>query len=458
LNQLAIKVVHLAAEIGSMNWRWPDRLRIRWLGRGMDRGLGEGCEGFTVLELMVALAIGMIVLVALGATLGAALKVAGLQKTRTQGNEVATQAIEDLQRLDYDHLGVCAPPAGTAPAGLGDPVYLANCTSPTYAQPCAPTTGQVPAASYSCVRLGVSYQVRRYIAWGDSAHTAKRLAVLVDWTDQAGAHQVTQQSSLRSPDQGSVVGLSPPSFSATSVLVNGVAASSTNPVKLVGGVVQTPITFQATANGIPDTVFVSFLTLSATNPVAATLQLTPSGTPGGWSATLPAGASQFSFGAGTQYLTFVAVRSADGKVNSQPNAQLVTLVACQPGPSSCAASPNPPSLSNISVTPSSPHIDAAGLLCSNLTVTATASNLTTSDSVTASFQTLAGPYTVALASTNGSTWSGGIPLSAGYHFPAGSQPIYVSAAQAYTPTASPPEYGSTAAVASAALTFGGACP
>ena len=411
-----------------------------------------------MLELMVALAISAIVLVALASTLGAGLKVAGLQKTRTQANEIATQAIEDFQRLDYDHLGLCAPPPGTAPAGLTDPVYLANCTSPTYTQPCASTTGQVPAASYSCVRLGITYQVRRYVAWGDSAHTAKRLAVLVDWTDQAGTHQVTQQSSLRSPDQGSVVGLSPPSFSATSVLVNGVAASTTNPVKLVGGVVQTPITFQATTNGIPDSVFVSFLTLSGTSPVAATLELTPGGTPGGWSATLPVGSSQFTFGAGTQYITFVAVRSADGKVNSQPNAQLVTFVACQPGPSSCAASPNPPSLSSITVTPSSPHIDPAGLLCGNLTVTATASNLTASDSVTASFQTLAGPYTVALNWLNGSTWTGVIPVSAGYHFPAGSQPIYVSAAQAYTPTASPPEYGSTAAAASGALTFGGACP
>jgi hypothetical protein len=407
---------------------------------------------------MMALAISTIVLLALGITLGAALKVAGLQKTRTQGTEIATAAIEDLQRLDYDHLGVCAPPSGTAPAGLTDPVYLANCTSPTYAQPCTPTSGEIPAASYSCVRLGISYQVRRYIAWGDSAHTAKRLAVLVDWTDQAGTHEVTQQSSLRSPDQGSVVGLTPPSFSATSVLVNGAAASTTNPVKLVGGTLQTPVMFQATANGIPDTVFVSFLTLSTSGPVAGSLQLTTSGTPGDWSATLPAGSTQFGFGAGTQYITFVAVRSADGKVTSQPNTQLVTFVACQPGPSSCAASPNPPSLSNITVTPSSPHIDSAGLLCGDLTVTATASNLSTSDLVTASFQTLAGPSTVTLTATNGGTWSGVIPASAGYHFPAGSQPIYLSAAQAYTPTASPPEYGSTAAAASGALTFGGACP
>jgi prepilin-type N-terminal cleavage/methylation domain-containing protein len=455
---IEIKVANLTADLGGMNRHWSGGLGMRGAGRGMGRGPGEDCEGFTVLELMMALAISAIVLVALGATLGAALKVAGLEKTRTQGNEVATQAIEDLQRMDYDHLGVCVPPPGTAPAGLGDPVYLANCTSPTYAQPCAPTTGQVPAASYACIRLGISYQVRRYIAWGDSAHTVKRLAIVVDWTDQAGTHQVTQQSSLRSPDQGSVVGLPPPSFTATSVLVNGAPASSTNPVKLVGGVVQTPITFQATTNGIPDSVFASFLTLNANSPVPATLPLTSSGIPGGWSATLPAGSSQFSFGAGTQYITFVAARSADGKVNSQPNAQLVTLLACQPGPSSCAASPNVPSLSNVTVTPTSPHIDSAGLLCGSLAITVTASNLTTSDSVTASFQTQTGPYTVALTSTNGTNWSGVIPVSAGYHFPAGSQPIYVSAAQAYAPTASPPEYGSTTAVVSSALSFGGACP
>ncbi len=425
---------------------------------GRGRGQTAACEGFTLVEMLVALAISTIAFVALAGTLGAALKVAGLQKTRTQGNEVATQAIEDLQRLDYDHLGVCAPPSGTAPDGLTAPVYLANCTNPTYEQPCAGTTGQVPATSYPCVRLGITYQVRRYVAWGDGNHTAKRLAVVVDWTDRAGAHQVTQESSLRSPDQGSVVGLAPPSFSATSVLVNGVAASAGNPVQLVGGVVQNPVTFQATTSGIPDSVFVSFVDLSGSSPVASTLQLSQSGTPGGWSATLPAGTSQFTFGAGTQYITVVAVRSADGKVNSQPSAQVVTLVACQPGPSSCAAGTNAPSLGSVTVTPGSPHIDSAGLLCGDLTVTATATNLAASDSVTAGFQTLAGPYSVSLASTNGGAWTGVIPASAGYHFAAGSQPVYVTAAQAYAPTASPPEYGSTAATASTPLTFGGACP
>jgi prepilin-type N-terminal cleavage/methylation domain-containing protein len=414
-------------------------------------------EGFTLVELLVALMIATIALVALAATLAAALRVAGLQKTRTQGNEVATQAIEDLQRLDYDHLGVCAPPSGPAPAGLADPVYLANCSSPTYAEPCTPTTGQVPASSYTCTRLGIDYQVRRYVAWGDSAHTNKRLGVFVDWTDQAGAHQVAQQSSLRSPDQGSVIGLPLPTFSSTSVQVGGTAASASNPVKLVDGVVYTPVTFQATTGGLPDSVFVSFLNLGATGPVAATLELTAGGG-GAWSATLPAGSSQFKFGAGTQYVTFVAVRSADGKVNSQPNAQIVTFVACETGGVNCAASPNPPTLSNVTVAPTAPRIDSAGLLCGDIAISATTGNLTAADSVTASFQTLNGPYTVTLSSSNGSAWAGTIPVSAGYRFPSGSQPIYVTAGQAYAPSASPPQYGSTAAVASSPLAFGGSCP
>jgi prepilin-type N-terminal cleavage/methylation domain-containing protein len=423
----------------------------------MGRHRGRGCEGFTLVELLVALMIATIALVALAATLAAALRVAGLQKTRAQGNEVATQAIEDLQRLDYDHLGVCAPPPGPAPAGLADPVYLANCSSPTYAEPCTPTAGQVPDSSYTCTRLGIAYQVRRYVAWGDSTHTNKRLAVFVDWTDQAGAHQVAQQSSLRSPDQGSVVGLALPTFSATSVQVGGTAASGANPVKLVDGVVQTPVTFQATTGGLPDSVFVSFLTLGPTGPVAATLELTAGGG-GAFSAVLPAGSSQFRFGAGTQYVTFVAVRSADGKVNSQPNAQLVTFVACQTGGTSCSASPNPPSLSGITVAPTAPRIDSAGLLCANITVSVATTNLTAADSVTASFQTLNGPYTVTLASSDGSAWTGTIPVSAGYRFPSGSQPVYVTAAQAYAPSGSPPQYGSTAAVASSPLAFGGSCP
>jgi len=41
------------------------------------------------------------------------------------------------------------------------------------------------------------------------------MAVFVDWTDPVGKHEVSQQSSLRAPDQAAITGISPPSFTAT---------------------------------------------------------------------------------------------------------------------------------------------------------------------------------------------------------------------------------------------------
>ena len=86
-----------------------------------------------------------------------------------------------------------------------------------YEQPCSPPSGTltsfaVPRQTYTCIKERITYDVNRYVMWADAAHTAKRLAVYLDWTDQAGIHQVAQESSLRSPNAASVIGLTPPQF------------------------------------------------------------------------------------------------------------------------------------------------------------------------------------------------------------------------------------------------------
>jgi prepilin-type N-terminal cleavage/methylation domain-containing protein len=415
-------------------------------------------RGFTLIEMVVALAIGAIAFAALGTVLVGGLKAVAVQKTRSRANDIATQGIEDLQRFDYNHLGLCTPPPGTAPAGLSDTVFLPNCTSPTYEQPCPLTTGTVPASSYTCPNTNIQYSVRRYVAWADSSHAVKRLAVFVDWTDTVGNHEVAQQSSLRAPDAGSVVGLSPPSIGTISILVSGAPASSTNPVQLVNGIVASSVTFQASATGIPDSVVVAFSTLVNDQPTTSTLPLTTSDNGATWSAVLPSGSNQFTFGAGTQYITFVAARSADGKVNSLPSTSVVTFVSCQSAGVNCSAPPSSPAFTITGVNPTSPHIDSSGTLCAPVTVTATTTNTTTSDTVNVSFATLNGPNTVQLTSTDGLHWSGALLPSAGYQFASGATNLYLTAAQAYDPTANPPEYGSTAAVQSPAITFGGSCP
>src|SRR5437879_6520055 len=155
--------------------------------------LGEE-DAFTLIEMVVALAVGAMAFAALGGILLGGLKAVAVQKTRTRANEIATQGIEDLQRFDYDHLGLCTPPPGDAPSGLSDTVFLANCTSPVYEKPCPLATGTVPSSSYTCSMSNIDYAVRRYVSWADSTHAVKRLAVFVDWVDAVGRHEVAQQS------------------------------------------------------------------------------------------------------------------------------------------------------------------------------------------------------------------------------------------------------------------------
>src|SRR4051794_19163963 len=181
-------------------------------------------DGFTLIEMTIAICLSAMIFTGLAFTLGSSLRTMQLQKSRTLANEVATQGIEDLQRLPYSSLGLCGAPTRPAnqPAPTGfSSVILLNCTNASLEEPCTPTTftpalttTPVPRESYICTRSGIKYTVSRYVAWGDAGQTGKRLAVVVDWKDRVGAHQVSQQSSLRAPDAAAFIGVAPPAFSS----------------------------------------------------------------------------------------------------------------------------------------------------------------------------------------------------------------------------------------------------
>ena len=127
-------------------------------------------DGFTLIEMCMVLTICAIAFVGLAQMLAGTLKGLSISKTRAQGNELATQGIEDLQRFDFDNLGFCSGAADPAPAvpstltGLAT-VQLPNCTAgtPIYEQPCAApsaalTTFPVPRQSYTCVKNNITYK------------------------------------------------------------------------------------------------------------------------------------------------------------------------------------------------------------------------------------------------------------------------------------------------------------
>ena len=62
---------------------------------------GRSDNGFTLVELVIAISLAGFVFVAIALSLGGALRAVAVQKARTQGNEIATQGIEDLQRYAY---------------------------------------------------------------------------------------------------------------------------------------------------------------------------------------------------------------------------------------------------------------------------------------------------------------------------------------------------------------------
>lgn len=408
-------------------------------------------DGFTIVELMVSVFIATLVFASLAAMLAAGLKTLGVAKTRTRANEIATQAIEDLQRLSYDSLGECDPPSDPAPAGLTDTVYLANCTNYTanLAEPCTPLPGTIPQASYTCTQLSIKYSVARYIAWADEFRTIKRIGVFVSWRDQVGNHLVSQQSSLRAPDQGSIVGLTPPSFTSLAtanplVRVNG-SDPATQAVTLVSGTIQAPIQFSADIDGLPDSVYVTIYGLSDGVWVP---QILPLASFDGvtWSATLPANSPQFSFVQGTQYVNFTAIRSGDSKTASQPSINILRFRDCQLATSgaSCptVTPPAAPTFATASASPATVSISATGALCTSasLTIAATTTNLATTDTMVIDFQSLTGPRNQIVSSTGANTWSVTMTPANGYRFAPGSLYFYLTASELYNP---PSSYGQT---------------
>jgi prepilin-type N-terminal cleavage/methylation domain-containing protein len=362
-------------------------------------------SGFTLIELVVVLMITAVAFTALAAMLAGTMKGLSISKTRAQANELATQGIEDLQRFDFDDLGLCpgvSDPAPSLPASLTGlaTVQLPNCTVGTviYEQPCSPpvgtlTTFAVPRQSYLCVKNNVSYTVNRYIRWTDASHTGKRLAVYVLWNDQVGGHQISQESSLRSPNAASIIGNPPPQF------VN-VSATAPSPVLIdTDGTLLSTITFAATTNGLTsvDTVYVTLdtLTTQSDGTVAAlpTQFTLTSGNGINWTATIP-GSQVPKFGAGSQYVTFTEVRASDAKANSRIVSTPLTF--CPNG--GCPS--NLPTISSASVSPALIDIDSAGVLQSTFTVSVSTTNLTTDSSVTALAQTQTGAASLIIQPSN----------------------------------------------------------
>src|SRR3954465_14330445 len=158
---------------------------------------GEG--GFTIVEMVVALAILAIVMAPLARVYWSSIRTAGAASHRTDGSSIASREIESMHAVPYAQVGFYADQPGFVSTFEGLTTVSLGATSPSS----GPLVPQVDTQTSGITQGGINFSVRRYVVWSDArdatstyASAYKRLTVIVSWTDQVGAHTARQDSLL----------------------------------------------------------------------------------------------------------------------------------------------------------------------------------------------------------------------------------------------------------------------
>jgi prepilin-type N-terminal cleavage/methylation domain-containing protein len=208
----------------------------RWFSSSRDGGFfarrNSEESGFTIIELVVSMALLAIVAAPLAGVFYSAIRTAGSAAHRTDGASVASREIEGMRAIPYAQVGFYADQYGystSTPAGLQTVTLGATSPSglgvvPPQIQPMTPdpnaAAGYAPdpvATNANPIMLGnVRYDVWRYIGWTDAkdpstnySQAYKKLTVIVKWKDQAGSHVVQQDSLLYPGGLGVYAGAGP---------------------------------------------------------------------------------------------------------------------------------------------------------------------------------------------------------------------------------------------------------
>lgn len=349
-------------------------LSDRW--RRLRRGQSSGDAGMTLVEMLVAMALISVAVLGLLGELAADIKQQTTERTQTNAVHLASSSLESARNLSWSSLVSLVGTRTTTPTVQG--VTYTNVTTLALCSPTdAPDVCTTPATG---------------------APTTARATVAVSWSSNGGRHTVRMTRNLA--DYTSTT---------TSSTTNPLGSCGGSGVTLVSGALSlSPSSTTVNASGNPPGNITATLTatgLSNTSCVPLTWsddtgahQLTMTGGGGTYSVTIPASSITKTVATSGGSIAFTATVPGSQAV---PSTNLTIQGA--PALSSCSVSVAALALNTITINP----VTHKSLLPATLNCTAT--NLSSTDSVKATYVSGTGNTTSTLASSNGTTWTATLP-------------------------------------------------
>lgn len=359
-------------------------------------------DGFTLVEMSVAMLVLAVVFAALGTFLISSVKQQYSNELRAQAVQLAQQSVEEGRALPWDLTGFYADDAQAASCGTADGPVV-SIAVPASKDP------QVPTAGAKTVSVnGTDYTRTVCYRWIDDANDGlagadtngtedvKRIEVSVDWQVKGEAQSYAVQA-MRSPTSSEVAPRSAtgaPAFGIVSVTPDP-AASTAATIDDVGRLTA-PLQFTATTSPGVSTVQLRWTAADGSAQVR-TLAVGADST--SWSTTLATGTGPFAPVATT--FSFTAY-SATSETSTQD-----TKVSFSQTPGTLA-------ISSLTATPNSLDVNSAGLTAVLFKVTATTNDDGTSGVLRYTNRS-GGQVSVSMIREDPRTYS--------YTFPSGSGPF-----------------------------------
>jgi prepilin-type N-terminal cleavage/methylation domain-containing protein len=220
-------------------------------------------SGFTLVELMVAIGVILVSLLALAYTAGLAFTDEALARQRQSATGLASQAIEQARALPFDTLakGLSSNPAsdgtistdpaittcGTDKCYNGEPIPQSNYSAGTVIKPLVPHTQTFTVGP-------TAYTVKTYVTFyqGNKTSNTFRVTAVVTWTatERATASHTTQIQSVFYSPTGCLSTATHPFSAPCQPFLYGTAASDSGHVDITGSI-QTVANFDRATVWLP---------------------------------------------------------------------------------------------------------------------------------------------------------------------------------------------------------------